>query len=303
MKKIIFTLATLSTINTFAQKEDIKYAAFNVVSGGITSSAIACFNKPKDQKLGKTFINAFWKGCLGGSLNYTGKKLIQVSSINNTYAYVWPGRIVHSLGSSMIYNGAKNERLLQSVSMNIFFTRLSYDGKLHCQIDPITLGYAGILSFRKNMNLNIKNSFLTGSVFFNLQGDTATLNENDKFGVSGSTMGNTIYRKICKRYVTTIIDKPNIINQYITLPFTVIRTIKNYDIQTSCHELIHTLQYDQFSSFNVLSTDKICHLLKTTLNQYLYINPNFELIYLMGNINKYNNNPFEKEAYFFGVNN
>jgi hypothetical protein len=302
VKAIILLLVTLN-LNVCGQKEDVKYASFNILSGGITSSAIACFNKPKGQKLGKTFIQSFWKGCLGGSLNYTGKKLIQISAKNNTYAYVWPGRIVNSLGSSIVYNGANNEKLLHSVSMNVFFTRLSYDGKLHCQIDVITLGYAGILSFKKNMNLNFKNTILTGSIFFNLNSDTTTLNETEHFGISGETFGNTFYRKVCKRYVTTIIDKPNVINQYTTLPFTVVRTIKNYDIQTSCHEIIHTFQYEQFSAFNILSTDKICNLLKTNLNNYLYINPNFELIYSIGSINKYSNNPFEKEAYLFGQNN
>jgi hypothetical protein len=289
MKSLIYILTLLITLNTFGQKEDVKYASFNILSGGITSSAIACFNKPKNHKLGKTFINAFWKGCLGGSLNYTGKKLIQVSSKNNTYAYVWPGRIVNSLGSSMIYNGAKNEKLLYSISMNVFFTRLSYDGKLHCQIDPITLGSAVAFTFTKDMSFNFKNTLVTGSIIYsrltnNIQIDNGKLTIDE---LSGKSLGNTFFRSV---YTDKVYYFLNLLGINVT------DQIHKYVIQTTCHELIHTFQYSEYNIFNTLYLDKI----KTNLTKYINVNANFGIVYLICNSRGYKNNPFERGANYFG---
>lgn len=301
MKTLILIISTLITLSTYGQNQDLKYAAFNTISSGIISGIGSGIHRHKSkyrnqkESFGKAFISGFWKGCVGGSLNYAGKKLIEKSSIDDTYTYVWPGKLVHSLGTSIANNGYRNEKLFDSFEMDIYFTHLRYDGKIHCQVDPITLGSAVYFSFAKDFNFNAKITLATGSIVFDKKSDNFIVDDGEieDFKDSGQSFGNTIWRKVCKQYVYTHNSHKEVIGGEEYTIKTLDKTIVNWNKQTICHELIHTFQY---SEYNVISNFYINI-------KHIQINPNFAIIYSLVNINGYQNNIFENEANYFGNSN
>jgi hypothetical protein len=302
MKKfyLLLMLSILFQKNLVAQlTNDNKFFIGNVISSGIICSVNACINKSNNQSLGKTIINSFWKGCLGGVLNYGGKKLIEESSFQNSYKYIWPGRIIHSIGSSITYNGSKNQKLLSSFNIDILFLNVNISDRLKCRIDPITIGYSGILLFNKDFKFNFKNSLLTGSMFFDKKSDDFIVDggEIDLFQTSGEAIGNTIWRKINKQYFYDFYTQKIKIDGEYYNSTVVNKTIKIFDKNVVCHEIIHTLQYNQYNVFNSIYIDKINNNL---LKNIFYININFGIIYYAVNLNGYNKNYFEKEASYFG---
>lgn len=303
--KLIILILLLNFVNLIAQPlrsiEDRKYFIGNVLSSGLITSINACINKSPNQSIGKVIINSFWKGCLGGTLNYGSKKIIEESSYKNTYSYIWPGKVIHSIGSSIIYNGSKNKNILSSFNIDILIFNINISNKLNCRIDPLTTGYAINLLFNKDFNFNIKNSIYTGSMFFDKKSDDIIIDggETDLFKTSGEAFGNTIWRKVCKQYYYDFYKHEIKIDNQIYNKVKVNKSIVNWDIQTVCHELIHTMQYSEFNSINSLYIDKI----NKKLIKNIYLNINFGIIYYIANINGYNNNYFEKEANHFGKSN
>lgn len=302
MKKyIILTILLLNFINLEAQPltnvDDRKFFIGNVLSSGVVCSINACVNKSSKKSFSKTLVNSFWKGCLGGVLDYTGKKLVQESSYKNSYSYIWPAKLIHSMGTSITENGANNQKIFSSISMDIYFTHIKYDGKIHCQIDPITLGSAMYFSTTKNFTFNPKVSLATGTVVFDKKPDDFIPDGNATylFKDAGQAIGNTIWRKVCKQWWYDWYGK--IQNPvYGTVYTSDIRSIKTYDKSTICHELIHTFQY---SEYNIFSTSYMNKINLKILNNF-NINMNFALMYSIANLNGYQNNYFENEADYFG---
>ena len=299
MKKtlIIFIFLLLYTLNLKSidlrfNHNDIKYGITNTLSGGFTSAIIACFNKPNNKTIPETFLNAFYKGCIGGSLNYSGMKLIQQSAYNNTYSYIWPARFINSFGNSIIYNAANNQKILSSFTTNVFFANIAIQkNKLSFKIDPFTLTSFITLSCIDNYNFDLNGTIKTGSLLFTEKNDI--IHDMYIIGQVGANFGNTIITKDAKRYhwnINNVNDELLIDNNYI----------KNYSFQITCHEIIHSFQYEKYQSFNILTTDKICNHINTNLNRFFLINPNFGILYLLNNINGNSHNYFENEADFFG---
>lgn len=304
MKKFYLIILIILLCNNLVSQSlnDRRYFIGNVLCSGMVCSINACINKPIKQSLGKTIINSFWKGCLGGTLNYGGKKLIEEASYQNTYKYVWTGRIIHSIGSSIIYNGAKNQKILSSFNIDILFFNINISNKIKCRIDPITTSYAGILFFNKNFKFNIKNSLYTGSIFFDKKSDDFIVDggETNLFQTSGEAIGNTIWKKTCNQYFYDYYkEKVKIDNEYYDT-YVVHRSIKTFDKSIACHEIIHTLQYNEYNSFNSTYIDKINNKL---VNNIFYININFGLMYYIANMNGYDKNYYENEANYFGKSN
>ena len=162
--------------------------------------------------------------------------------------------------------------------MNVFFTNISFDGRLHIKIDPYTLVSSIFLSFQKTMTFNIKNTLLTGSMFFDAKEKDTVYNEI-AIANMGESFGNTIFKEKIK-IQRTILNSDSSFSGYIEL----------WDKKIALHEIIHTFQYENSYYFNFGV-------------KYLYINPSFGVNYLINNINGYNNNLFEKEADCFSNSN
>jgi hypothetical protein len=301
MKKILFIFLILiinfdGIRSQVFTKDDLRFSCYNTLFNGIAGGIGAGMNKHKGESFIHAFKNNFYKGVIGGALNYGGMKIVQVSAMRNNIDLIWPGRMVNSLGTSITYNAINNSKMFSYFQTNIFCFNISYNGKIHCLLDPVTLGYAGYLLIRKDMTFNMKNSVMTGSVTFNQKSDNTIIDNGNIYlsGVSGLTFGNTLFIKDVKQYLyISYHDKIGNINTF--------QNIKDWKLQTLCHEIIHTFQYEQSYSLNNFTINKL-HKFSNIYNKYLYINSNFGILYEINNIN-YNKNFFETEANFFGNSN
>jgi len=295
MKRFFAILIIIISLNCQAQNDHLKYAAFNVVTNGIIAGIGSGIHKKEHETFFHAFGQGAWKGATGGMLNYYGMRLVEVSANNDNLNWIWPGRIINALGSSITYNAVKNDKIWSSFAMNVFFMNVQYDGKVHLRVDPLSLGYATVLTFRKDMRFDFKNSLLTGSTLFEQKADTSTLYTIES-GHFGTAFGNTTYYKPAKEYFYNYSDKGETFindgNSYFVLTST--RTIKNITINTICHELIHNFQYEDYYYLNGLGVSSL------KINKYLYINLNFGGLYFLNNLGGYDNNYFEKEADLFG---
>lgn len=289
---ILFLLISVSI-----QAQDLKYASLNILSNSLIGGIGSGIHKQKNETFWQAFKQGAWKGSVGGALNYGSKKMLQISSKNNTYTYIWPARITNSISNSINYNAIQNKPIFSSFYFTAWFINMQFDGKIHWKIDPYTLGSAILLSFNENNSFNLKNSLITGSLFFNRKRDNKILSWWDikKYGTQGQTFGNTIWAKNCDvyDYVYDHFDTTIINNKIVLIPSPT-TIIKSIDKQIVLHEMIHTFQYEQFN-INPLTIDKICNKLNINI-KHLNINPNFGIIYTIFNISGYYNNIFEKEA-------
>lgn len=298
MKTLITLLIILFSFNLQAN-DHLKYASFNIGINSLIGGFGSALHKKENETFFDAFKHGFWKGALGGSLNYYGMRLVEVSASKDNLNYIWPGRIVNALGSSITYNAAANDKIWSSFNMNVFCFNVQYNGKVNLRVDPLSLGYATYLGFKKDMSFNFKNTILTGSILFEQKSDNIILDGID-YGHYGTSVGNSLYYKPAKEYFYDHYTYNETINGNIYSFPSIVRSIKNITNYTICHEIVHTFQYEQFSSLNLLYIDKAYKAFKIKVNKYLYINPNFGIIYLLNNIKGYDNNIFENEADFFG---
>jgi len=196
---LILSSLTLKSYNQtiLNDHEDRKYFAINVVTSGIISGVQSCIiNKPKHQTVFKTFINGFSKGSLGGVVQYSSKKIIEVGAYKNTLDYVWPARIVNTIGNSICWNASQNKSILSTIHFQLYFSNLTYEfktKKLDWQIDLVSLGYTTYLFLNKGYDFNLKTSIQTGSIYFDKNVlDTIYDGNYLKPGTMGTSVGNVI---------------------------------------------------------------------------------------------------------------
>jgi len=272
-------------------KEDLRYVSYNILSSSIISGIGAGFHKKQNQTFFQAFKQGVWKGAIGGLVISSGKELIRASSINNTYAYVWPARTLNSLGSSILQNGIQNNKILKSINMNVFFANVSFDGKVHIKLDPYTLGAGIVLSCNKDYNFDLATSVITGSIVFNKiyentihvglflsQVDNTTIEGKYNTtieGKLGQNFGNCLYRNVFSKdaYRTATQIFPGL-------------NLKAVEMKILMHEEIHAFQYENCYYFDLGV-------------KHLYVNPYFGINYLINAINGYDHNLYEKEADHF----
>jgi hypothetical protein len=274
MKNLILILALTITLNTFGQKEDIKYASFNILSSGIIGGIGSGIHKKQGETFGKAFINGFWRGSIAGSLNVASKEIlsIQAKKENLDWKLCWGSKIVNSFSNTILYNATMNEaKLYENYSINIGFVRLSTKYKI--QIDPISFGCT--IYCLIDSKIDIKNSLITGCPSFKKQ-----------FPII------YIYDKKTSKYIES--PRGRMLAQNIIIQ-------PNSKTNVFIHELIHTYQRLQYSNIN--NSFKIYN----KYENYKFIHndiSSYDILYFLQNKTiKYDNNLFESEAIFYGKNN
>jgi hypothetical protein len=279
LKKLISILIITANLNCFGQKQDLKYASINIISSSLISGIGSGFHKHENETFGHAFMQGIWKGMAGGTIEFASKKMVQQSSYENNYNWIWPARLVNSLGSSMVLNGFRNDQLLSSVNINVWFVNMSFNGRMHFKVDPYTMISSTVLCLNKNFKFNMSSTLQTGSIVFdkyysNLQMDN---NKLEIYDLSGRSYGNTLFRNVYTSEIYAFARNNNI----SLIP------LQNYTYATTCHEIIHTFQYEN-SYLDLLNV------------KYIYLNPYFGINYLINNARGYNSNVFEQEADYFG---
>jgi hypothetical protein len=264
---LILILTAILALNSFGQ--EIKYAAFNVVSSGIIGGIGSGIHK----KNGETFLHAFcqgtWKGSLAGSLNVVSKEMlsVQAQKENLDWKLCWGSKIVNSFSNTILYNATMNEsKLFKNYSINIGFVRLNTNHKV--QVDAISFGcFAGIII--AGGKLNSTRTLITGTPFFDYN-----------------------FKRIITTTGTVTTSKPKHFGQ--TLAQNIIIQNGHLNNHTQLHEIIHTYQRLEISQVNNLF--KIYNKYENLKFIHNDIS-SFDLLYFLQNkIIGYSKNYFEKEA-------
>lgn len=240
MKTKILTIVILISVNTFGQiKEDIKYYTYNTLFGGITGGIGSAIHKKENEKISHAFINGFWKGCIGGNINYISKLTLKQITLKENYWYGLESKLINSIGNSIIHNATLNQKIYQEYTINLGFINYTTNFKNNTfQINPITSCIFIYDLINNQYKLNIKKTIKTGTIIF----DNITVDKNK---IHGRCNNNII-----------ITQKENKRQGHITIHgITYLHYFTEYDV--IAHELTHSFQFEEY--FNINNFPKINH--------------------------------------------
>lgn len=270
--KLLITIVLLSllNLNTFGQKEGLKYASFDILFSGIIGGFGSGIHKHEKQTFGEAFINGFWKGCLGGSVNYGSKMMltVQAKQKNLDWKLCWGSKLINSASNTILYNATINEsHLLKNYSLNIGFIRLSTNNKV--QVDIISLICAGYTL--TNSKIDVKRSLTVGTPIYTKQFPVMYIYNKE----TGQYIENTRGQMLAQNIIIKDNSKPDII----------------------VHEIIHTYQRNQLITMNKLikSFDKYENY-KGIHNDCSIFDASY---FVMNKTIGYSHNFYERQAVFF----
>ncbi len=289
-------------------RQEIGLALYNLGFGGITAGFGALINKKKGANNFKTFMRGFKYGCIGGAIDYGSKRIdffIYHPEVLATYEggqryliWGWPTKIVHGIGSSIIYNAAQNrDDVFKNYNMQIGFINLNVNFeeklKIKPQLMPIAFGEFVYYSCNKYFQFKPKESLLSGNAIFMYKND----------------IPNITYRYYSGKTFESVIA----LNDYLNNPI----PFSNIYRLVLAHENIHALQFKEYQVFNnyfIRGYNKILNnktKLKNILNKYFYCDIPFQNIFYILNTpklvsptqthNNYYKNLFELEAQHFAT--
>jgi hypothetical protein len=194
-----------------------KIATYNIVFSSLTAGIGSCINKPEKESYSRAFIRGASRGVIGGALTFTGKKLTRLIVTENSYYYGWLSKAVHSTGTSIVRNASSHKRFMEEYVTEVGFVQLGYSFNTARPSAKIILshlgGFAAILAMKGS--LDFEKSLKLGHIYFNAHKKTA----DEKFN------GQNIYG-----IMQINVNSPHI-------------------METTAHELIHTMQTNEFLSF------------------------------------------------------
>lgn len=253
---------------------------YNIALNGLIGGIGCLVNKPGKHKWPRTFL----KGCLlgggGGVVAYGGKRFYGAITGKTPMAFAWAGKITHALGCSMTENVAKGDKVFSHVYLDFGPARIdvvtAQPHKTKVRLLPFATRSAVVL-LSNGYDLSLKKSLAYGALYF----------EHDGFVGSANYHGYAIANSIA-------INELNQFDKKLTI----------------AHELVHTLQYREYLSFNTFllkPRNKAIEKWKLLrqIDKYLYVDfPYYTLFYnIIGvkNTNCYYNNFFEFEAQLFST--
>ncbi len=231
---------------------------YNCGFGAVTAGVGAVINKRKQERVMPTFWKGFKYGALGGLINYGSKRIDFLITKYNDYPYIcpntnthndaallwaWPTKMVHAVGSSIIENAAANKpNVFKDYNMPIGFINLSVSIKDKIVVRPQLMPY----SFYCFM------SVLTNNITLN---NTPCLNEKNTFKLKESLLLGSPYFVVDSKTINSKVDyakyyKYSGVNAYRTILVDSKYDNSTYSGHIKAHELIHSLQDDEYLVFN-----------------------------------------------------
>lgn len=268
-----FTTFLLVTTAAYGQSFETRRNQFfvlNTLTGGITSGIGSAIHKKPGQTRAKAFLIGFGKGCIGGSLEFTGKYMLGDLRPKRNYLYAWPAKIIHAAGASIVENGTMNKPLWYNFGMDYGPMRfdICMTGRAQVRFMPVAFGGV-ILQVISGSKLKPLLTLKTGTVCFQSK------DHPELKGGRNITFANSVsvdYKKNWKEYSFYF-------NQY----------------SVTGHEIIHTYQYREWLAVNSLYCKNKGKIIYWDF-------PVFMVPYLAGNIGRYlydqryYSNPYELEA-------
>ncbi len=276
----------MSLASAQQRNQEATILAYNIGFGGLTAGIGAVINKSKGASISKAFLKGFYRGCFGGSLQYSGKKLTHLIVSQDSYWYAWPARITHSAGASIVESAALNRPFGQNWNMD--FGPLRFDLSVGEKKGLRTRFNAWIISdiiiASQQGRLDWKKTLQTGCLAF-CSDEWIKMPLFDTGGVSYT-----------RSYVYS---KKNGVEYGYT---------RNKEIIV--HELIHIFQYKEALSINTWLNPFKTRLspgVQNIVNNYIYLElPYHTGLYLLDglhNLDNYYKNFYEFEAERLSTNN
>lgn len=187
-----------------------------MLSGAAIGGIGAVLNRGRGESWPGALARGAVAGAAGGWLQYQGKRQVLKMSTRDRLEYGWWARTLHAAGSSIIENAAASRAALESFRFNAGFIRVDVDTRTR-SVRPRLLPVAlfGTLYFASYGRLDARRSLRTGILVFRAR------------PASDRVRGLAVTR------VNTVLYRSDLPDDFIS--------------ETLAHELVHTLQYDDFS--------------------------------------------------------
>ena len=262
---------------------DLKMLTYNVGFGGITAGIGAVINKPKETPMHKAFFKGFYQGCLGGALQYGGKKMTYQIVEKYNYWCGLPAKLVHTAGTTIVENAAYNRPFGRY--WNLDLGPLRFDFAFNTEDEPFRVRFSAMIIYDIiAAGVQPSSSYIDWGKSLKL--GTLTFYTNEP--ISRNENHDIIGTAYCRSFIYNTRSK---------------------DIhQTVVHELIHLFQRREHLVFNAWLNplaSKASPKIKNVFHNYIYIEPPyFSLFYLMQGYHErenYYRNFYEFEAEWFAT--
>lgn len=199
-----------------AQRDTSPFLETSLLSGAAMGGLGAVLNRSPGEGWPRALARGAVAGAAGGWLQYQGKRQVLKMSTRDRLEYAWWARTLHAAGTSIIENAAASRPALESFRFNAGFVRLDLDTRtrtVRARLLPVALyGAVHIASYGR---LDARRSLRTGVLTFRAR------------PASDRVRGLAVTR------VNTVLYRPDLPDDFIS--------------ETLAHELVHTLQYDDFA--------------------------------------------------------
>lgn len=273
----LLVLICFSVSETTAQFDnDFQAGAYNIALGSVLGGFGAIINKKPHQTAGQAFWKGAKEGALGGYLMFEGKRLVREFARSGNYAYLWPSKLVHAAGSSIVENAAANQPFGTQWNLHFGFNRIEYypfeKQKLRYKIMPISLIKS--IESSKYGTFDLKKTLRTGTFIFTGNGSFRALSAYDDYDPDALASVNTI---LLKGWASK---------------------------ETVAHELIHTYQFESTNSLNTYLNKPFARWEQNKLfaayQKYVYTELGTGVFYVIySTFKQHETNFFEREAGFY----
>jgi hypothetical protein len=273
--KLLFPLLLVCSLS-FAQHQERKVFFYNVGFGGLSSGLGAVINKPKEINWKKAFVKGVWQGSIGGTLNYSGKKMLYVISREEDLIYAWPAKFLHHAGTSIIENAALNEPFLQNWNLNLGPVRVDFslNGAKPFRARLLPYSIYSVIAGGRVGRFDVSTTLLTCNIAY-----------KNKYWLPEGNLGLSYGRGFA--YVANE-------GKYHTIS----------------HELVHQFQFNEYQVFNTylkpLANKVPRTKVKSIFTKYIYFDANYLApFYMLEGRHKqqsYYRNFYEFEAQRFSTN-
>jgi hypothetical protein len=184
--KIVMLLFLIGVINLSLKGQTIKQEwssvlATNVVINGTMTGLGSIVHKPKSMSAGKAFLRGFTRGCLGGTIIFSGKYINSLVYSEKSLYYAWPSKLTVSLGASVVENAMLHKPIFSRYAIDIGPTFITFERnkKVKVQIMPISLLALAFVAPSKKIDWTT--SLATGGFVFNTFQNQTEVNKTQAF--------------------------------------------------------------------------------------------------------------------------
>lgn len=219
---LVLTLGVALSRPALAQRDTSPFLRNSLISGAAMGGVGAILNRDRGEAWPHALARGATAGAAGGWLQYQGKRQVLKMSTRDRLEYAWWARTLHAAGTSIIENAAASRPALESFRFNAGFVRLDVNastGQIRTRLLPIAL--IGTLQVAQWGRFDARRSLRTGVLTFRSTRDP------------GRVGGLAVTR------VNSVLYNPWIPNDFVS--------------ETLAHELVHTLQYDDFAGVTLFA--------------------------------------------------